>query len=90
MRMSRKTIGAAVITMLLAAPMALAQTQSQPTQPPKTMPNTGMMDQGGMSGMMGQGGMMDMMTQMNEMMESCNKMMQTMAPKDAPAAPPKT
>lgn len=90
MRMSRKAIGAAVIAMLLAAPVALAQTQGQPTQPPKTMPNTGMMNQGDMSGMMGQGGMMDMMTQMNEMMESCNKMMQTMAPKDAPAAPPKT
>lgn len=30
------------------------------------------------SGMMGQGGMMGMMGQMSEMMEGCNKMMQSM------------
>lgn len=30
------------------------------------------------SGMMGQGGMMNMMGQMSEMMEGCNKMMQSM------------
>ncbi len=31
------------------------------------------------SGMMGQGGMMNMMGRMNEMMETCNKMMQSMS-----------
>lgn len=31
------------------------------------------------SGMMGQGGMMNMMGQMSEMMEGCNRMMQSMS-----------
>jgi hypothetical protein len=44
------------------------------------MEGGGMMGQDGAGGMMGQenAGMMNMMTQMNEMMTTCNKMMQAM------------
>lgn len=59
---------------------------------PSVIAQDGSTNGGGMMGrdsMMGGGmmGMMNMMQQMSEMMETCNRMMQSMAPQRAPQPP---
>ena len=96
---------AALITSLIGATAVFAQDQQTPAQPPaaheQNMPamkqgegmGMGMMGEHG-KGTMGQGDdmmpMAKMMTQMSEMMENCNKMMQAKAQQpDQGAAPQK-
>ncbi|WP_431269242.1 hypothetical protein [Dankookia sp. P2] len=84
------TTAAVLLATTLGTAAALAQgSQSQTPQAPapQNAPDQGMMGQGGM---MGHGGMMGQMdpTQMNRMMENCNRMMEGMqrsppTPRDA-------
>jgi len=74
------TAALAILAAILAgAPVTFAQ--DQPGQEPES--EAPAMDQDEMQDMMGGGdimGMMNMMTQMNEMMGACTKMMQAMTP----------
>ncbi|MFU0505308.1 hypothetical protein [Pseudaminobacter sp. NGMCC 1.201702] len=78
-KMIRKIAMSLVAAGILAAPVAFAQTQTeQPTSPS--------MNSDEMQGMMQGGDMMGMMTQMNEMMQTCNEMMKAMqSDKETPA-----
>lgn len=73
------TISAVTVVLfgLAGAPASIAQDQAAPapeTEAPAAAPNDDMMRGGDMGGMMG------MMTQMNDMMEACTKMMQAKTP----------
>ena len=74
--MTRKIAMSLVAAGILAAPVAFAQTQTeQPTSPSMSSDEMqGMMQGGDMMGMM------NMMTQMNEMMQTCNQMMKAAMP----------
>ncbi len=75
-----KTVGLAIMAVGLAAALPVFA-QSETEQTPQA--ETPAMKPGDMEGMMGGGdmsGMMNMMTQMNEMMGACTKMMQAMIP----------
>ena len=75
-----KTVGLAIMAVGLAAALPVFA-QSETEQTPQA--ETPAMKPGEMEGMMGGGemsGMMNMMTQMNEMMGACTKMMQAMIP----------
>ncbi len=61
-----KITAGAGLALLLGASVALAQTKDQTPGSGQSQPP---------ADMMGPGGMMSMMTQMNEMMETCNVMM---------------
>ncbi|MFC4350878.1 hypothetical protein ACFOW6_04900 [Fodinicurvata halophila] len=71
MRNSIKALAvtSAVIASLAAAPALYAEGSKESGSSGRMMGQGGMMNQGGMMGMMGQ---------MSEMMENCNKMMQSM------------
>lgn len=71
---------ATALAAALAAPPAIAQSESAPA-PGQMMPEGGMTGGGMMGGdMSGMMGMMQMMQQMAPMMEACTKMMQAAAP----------
>jgi hypothetical protein len=73
---------AALLATTLGASIALAQTSTAPAPQQAPLPHQGMtMGQAGKDN----GGMMDM-TQMNKMMENCNRMMES---KQHPSANPK-
>ncbi|MGF6227512.1 uncharacterized protein HemX [Inquilinus ginsengisoli] len=80
---------AALVAGLTAATTVFGQEQKTPTQPPAAhdQAEPGMMQGEGMMGHQGDG-MMKMMTQMSEMMENCNKMMQTKAQQSDQGAVP--
>lgn len=87
MNMMSKTVTLAfAVAGLAAAPLAFAQDTSEPKQPaaPQGMQEM-MKDMQGDGGM----GMMGMMSQLNEMMGTCNKMMQAMIPESAEKQPDK-
>ena len=75
-----KTLGLAIMAVGLAAALPVFA-QNETGQAPQA--ETPAMKPGDMEGMMGgsdMSGMMNMMTQMNEMMGACTKMMQAMIP----------
>lgn len=77
MKMTTRSIGVAITAAALISPLAFAQTE--PQQPQAQTPSAQSEDTQGMGGMvqgMQNGEMMPMMSQMNEMMEGCMKMMQ--------------
>jgi hypothetical protein len=84
----RKLLKKLVVTAAIALPLAAAGGlyAHEPMAPGGSAPNTGMMGQGGAPGMMGSGAMnqgghgemMGMMGQMAQMMETCDKTMQSM------------
>lgn len=84
---------AAVLATTLGGTVAFAQGSQTPAPQQPPMTGQGMTGQGGMmgQGMAGQGmtGQMMDMTQMNKMMENCNKMMErAMQAPPAGSAPP--
>lgn len=88
MRANLKTLmsTAAVVAALAGGPVvyAYAETPMQNESGGMMQDGQGGMMQGGQGGMMG---MMNMMQQMNQMMETCNNMMQGMSQHHEPEAP---
>ena len=72
-----KTVKTVIATgIIVAAPAVFAATQNDNAASSESMGQMGQMDNG--MGNMHDGNMMPMMARMNDMMETCNKMMQGM------------
>ena len=78
MKIQLKTLAAVAVLIagIISAPAVYADGTSK--SPGSMMGQGGMMGHGGQGGQMGQGGMMNMMGQMDQMMATCNQMMQAM------------
>ncbi len=78
MKNTSRTVGLAIMAIGLAAAIPVFAQSATETAPQADAPA---MKPNDMGQMMEGGGMMNMMTQMNEMMSACTKMMQAMTPK---------